>query len=146
LTVSGYREGEIVHVKPLRKDGTVCEVLGGKRYRVAVGSMVLACSADDLTTPNGRPAERTSAPVNLPKVSPPPESIDLHGLTVDEAIRKLSAWLDRATLAGLSHVKVIHGLGSGRVQRAVHEQLAAMPTIRHFKINEWNPGETDVYL
>jgi DNA mismatch repair protein MutS2 len=67
-------------------------------------------------------------------------------LTVDEAIRKLDQWLDSVVLSDLYQAKVIHGLGTGRVQSAVHEYLRRIKAVRHFKINEWNAGETDIYL
>jgi DNA mismatch repair protein MutS2 len=58
----------------------------------------------------------------------------------------LDSWLDAVILSDLYHVKVVHGLGTGRVQRAVHERLQNFKAVRRFAINQHNAGETDVYL
>jgi DNA mismatch repair protein MutS2 len=58
----------------------------------------------------------------------------------------MDAWLDKVILSDLSRVKVLHGLGTGRVLAAVHARLRELKAVRNFKINERNPGETDVYL
>jgi len=47
------------------------------------------------------------------------EEIDLHRLTVDEAIPKLDDFLHTAFQAGLYQVWVIHGKGSGILRREV---------------------------
>jgi len=42
--------------------------------------------------------------------------INLIGLTVAEAEAELAPFLDRAALAGLPSVRVIHGIGTGRLR------------------------------
>ena len=148
MTEHNYVEGDWVTVISLGKDGVVDEVLHGGKFRVAVGSLRLTCSAAELApakpaAPKPRLNEQKVRIKNQPK---PPQALDLHGLTVDEAIRKLDSWLDSVILSDLYHVKVIHGLGTGRVQWAVHEHLRTIKAVKSFKINEWNPGETEVYL
>jgi DNA mismatch repair protein MutS2 len=142
------REGDTVTIVAIKKDGVISEVLGGGRYRVVVGSLHLTCSSRELAPsepapPKPRLTERKVLIINQPK---PPHTLDLHGLIVDEAIRKLDQWLNAVILSELYQVKVVHGLGTGRVQSAVHDYLRTIKAVRHFKINEWNAGETDVYL
>ena len=148
MSGNSFTEGDSVTVLSLKRDGIIDAVLGGEKYRVAVGSLKMTCAAKDLApakpaTPKPRLTEQKVLTKNQPK---PPATLDLHGCTVDEAIRKLDSWLDAVVLSDLYHVKVIHGLGTGRVQWAVHEHLRGIKAVRHFKVNEWNPGETDIYL
>ena len=143
-----FREGDTVTIIALKKDGVISEMLGSGKYRVLVGSLHLTCSAKELRpsqpiAPAPRLTEQKVAIKNQPK---PPQTLDLHGLTVDEAIRKLDQWLDSVVLSELYQVKVVHGLGTGRVQAAVHQHLRSIKAVRNFKINEWNAGETDIYL
>jgi DNA mismatch repair protein MutS2 len=56
--------------------------------------------------------------------------IDLHGERVEAALEKLSAYLDDALLAGLDEVRIVHGLGTGALRRAVREWLAQHPRVR----------------
>lgn len=148
MSAHRFNEGDSVHVISLKRDGVVQTVLSGKGYRIAVGSLTMICAATDLAAPQSRKggASSQAQPVRLSPSARPSASLDLHGLTVDEAIRKLDTWLDAVILSDLSHVKVVHGLGTGRVQRAVHDRLQAFKAVKRFAVNQWNAGETDVYL
>ncbi len=143
-----FKEGDGVHIISLKKDGVIQTALGGGKYRVAIGSLTVTCSERDLTpSQSPRPTSSSTPQTSRPSTHPrPPHSLDLHGLTVDQAIRKLDAWLDAVILSDLSHVKIVHGLGTGRVQRAVHERLKPFKAVKRYAINQFNPGETDVYL
>ena len=63
-------------------------------------------------------------------MSPIREEIDLHRLTIDEAIPKLDDFLYTAFQAGLYRVWVIHGKGSGILRREVDRYLSHHPLVR----------------
>ena len=58
------------------------------------------------------------------------EEIDLHRLTVDEALPVLDEFLYTAYQAGLYRVLVIHGKGTGVLRREVGRYLANHPLVR----------------
>ena len=58
------------------------------------------------------------------------EEIDLHRLTVDEALPKLDDFLHVAFQAGLYRVWVVHGKGSGVLRQEVGRYLANHPLVR----------------
>ena len=60
------------------------------------------------------------------------DEIDLHRLTVDEAIPKLDDFLHRAYQAGLYRVWVIHGKGSGILRQEVGRYLSSHPLVRSY--------------
>jgi DNA mismatch repair protein MutS2 len=75
--------------------------------------------------------------------------INLIGRTVDEACEELEKYLDRAFLAGLERVRVIHGHGAGVLRRGVREFLKAHPHvagIQEAAQNEGGMGATVVEL
>ena len=75
--------------------------------------------------------------------------INLIGRTVDEATEELEKYLDRAFLAGLPRVRVIHGHGAGILRRGVREFLKSHPhvaTIAEAPQNEGGQGATLVEL
>ena len=57
--------------------------------------------------------------------------IDLHGMSVHEAIHALDAWIDRASLLRHQHLKVIHGKGAGILRHAVRKHCQAHPQVKH---------------
>ena len=75
--------------------------------------------------------------------------INLIGRTVDEATGELEKYLDRAFLAGLPRVRVIHGHGAGILRRGVREFLKNHPHvagIAEAPQNEGGQGATLVEL
>ena len=60
------------------------------------------------------------------------EELDLHGLTVDEALPKLDEFLHAAYQAGLYRVRVVHGKGTGILRREVGRYLANHPLVRSY--------------
>jgi DNA mismatch repair protein MutS2 len=75
--------------------------------------------------------------------------INLIGRTVDEATEELEKYLDRAFLAGLPRVRVIHGHGAGILRRGVREFLKSHPhvaTIAEAEQIEGGQGATIVEL
>jgi DNA mismatch repair protein MutS2 len=75
--------------------------------------------------------------------------INLIGRTVDEATEELEKYLDRAFLAGLPRIRVIHGHGAGILRRGVREFLKSHPhvaTLAEAPQNEGGQGATLVEL
>ncbi len=150
---SALKVGAVVELTTHRVEGRIVEVLSGQRYRVALGSIYIVVKASHLTEIPGQSLQRGDPPATpvlmanrtskTPKVL---DSIDLHGLLVDEASRLLEDWLNAMILSGGKRGRVIHGLGSGKVQRAAHGILSRYAAVSSFRINEANPGETIVYL
>jgi DNA mismatch repair protein MutS2 len=75
--------------------------------------------------------------------------INLIGRTVDEATEELEKYLDRAFLAGLPRIRIIHGHGAGILRRGVREFLKGHPhvaTLAEAPQNEGGQGATLVEL
>jgi DNA mismatch repair protein MutS2 len=62
--------------------------------------------------------------------------INLVGLRVREAVAELEVFLDRAVRTGYASVRIIHGVGSGALRRAVADYLS-MSTY----CSEYRPGD-----
>ena len=152
--------GAAVAVVGLRKHGRVLEVLPGGRCRISVGGLTMVCPEGQLeTVSRSKKQQRRArdAPArDAGTACPPPaadtadtrrfQSIDLHGMTVPEALAALPAFLDRAIRAGLSRVEIIHGIGGGRLRAAVRSYLAGMPAVMCAAPDQRNPGVTVVYF
>jgi len=55
------------------------------------------------------------------------EEVNLIGMRTTEALHKLEAFLDQAYLTNRKEVRIIHGIGSGALRKAVLEYLATSP-------------------
>lgn len=160
--VDAVRAGERVLVASLGRPGVVqAEPDAHGEVEVQVGAMKVRVPLDDLRHEEGAPAGdrdgaggSTRGPAAAPPgawdpAEPPPASIHLRGMTVDEAILALDKYLDDAALAGLPFVTVIHGKGTGTLRRALHEFLAHHPHVASFRLGgegEGGSGATIVTL
>lgn len=58
------------------------------------------------------------------------EEIDLHRLTVEEALSRLDEFLYNAYQAGLYQVRIIHGKGTGILRREIGRYLKTHPLVK----------------
>ena len=78
-----------------------------------------------------------------------PREINVIGRTVDEATREVEKFVDRAFLAGLPRVRVVHGSGMGILRKALRQSLQQHPhveTVAEPPQNEGGAGATVVEL
>ena len=50
-----------------------------------------------------------------------------------DALRRLEEFLDQAYLTNRAEVRIVHGIGSGALKKAVHEYLADSPYCASFR-------------
>lgn len=68
------------------------------------------------------------------------QTLDLRGYRAEEALDELEAYLDKASLANLSPVYIIHGHGTGVLKQVVREFLKDSPYVAKFRPGEDTEG------
>jgi DNA mismatch repair protein MutS2 len=66
--------------------------------------------------------------------------LDIRGKTVDEALPEVDKYLERAYLARLPWVRIIHGKGTGALRQAVRRFLAGSPLVASFRSGDESEG------
>jgi len=61
-----------------------------------------------------------------------PDEVDLHGMTVDEALARVCDFLDCSQRAHLHRVWIIHGKGTGALRNAVWDYISHRAGIMHY--------------
>ena len=149
-----FNPGDVVHVAALGK-AVVREVRQRGRYLVELKGRSVLVAENQLSpaaSVNRRAAPTPSAAfADATSASSPPRpgaatSIDLHGMTAEEAVAALDAFLDDAILASLEEVRIIHGRSGGRLRQAVHARLRQIRSISRFRVDPRNQGVTIVTL
>jgi DNA mismatch repair protein MutS2 len=144
-TLQQVRVGDSVHVRSLGHNGVVTQLsqkLG--KARVRAGSIELDVSLMDLVAPVKGSVNKASQPsrglwtVNAAEGEE--RELKLIGLRVDEALDRLEQFLGQASLGGLREVRIIHGLGTGRLRNAVREFLARHPLVDGYRVGEPHEG------
>ena len=73
-----------------------------------------------------------------------PPQLHLRRLPVEEAVNRLEKYLDRAFMAELLMVRIVHGKGSGAVRNAVWQQLEGHPLVKSFRLADHGDGDYGV--
>ncbi len=139
-------QGELSKLSAAAAEVTV----GGKRLRCAVGDLVLAGDQEPAAAAAHEPRSAAARRAVVVEASAEPVAeLELIGRRVEPALAELDRFLDRALLASLEQVRVVHGHGSGRLRRAVREHLAGHPataSCRPGRAEEGGDGATVVTL
>jgi DNA mismatch repair protein MutS2 len=158
--------GDQVRIKSMNKIAVVQREVEKDVFEVALGPIKMRVKRDECLAPSPaggesaaekRPdplaAARKQKNVHVTVTSANTDElrteINLIGRTVDEATEELEQYLDRAFLAGLERVRIIHGHGAGILRRGVREFLKSHPhvaTIAEAPQNEGGQGATLVEL
>lgn len=124
--------GDKVRIVSLCKIGEITSVNKNK-YGVNIGNLTLNVDGSDLEhyKVKVKPSKVTiSSKVKTTRMS---TELNLIGKRVEEALAELDSYLDKAKLMHLPSVRIIHGYGTGRLQKAIHEHLKKMNNIEfHF--------------
>jgi DNA mismatch repair protein MutS2 len=159
--------GDRVLLKSMNKIAVVQREVERDLFEVSLGPIKMRVKRDECSAPSGSGAEqgqgqsrvsplaavRSQRNVHVSVLSENTDDmrmeINLIGRTVDEATEELEKYLDRAFLAGLPRVRVIHGHGAGILRRGVREFLKKHPHVAGIEEapqNEGGQGATVVEL
>jgi len=149
--------GDVVRLKTLGRTGTVTRHFDDDSFEVQVGPMKMRVARDDIADVLARAADSPVKAARAKGISvslakeddSAPAEINVIGRTVDDATTEVEKFLDRAFLAGLSRVRVVHGSGMGILRKALRQYLQRHPQVANVSEppqNEGGAGATVVEL
>jgi DNA mismatch repair protein MutS2 len=130
--------GDKVKLKSLGREARVERVIDAKNFEVSVGTMKMRVAESDIAevtpvavvTPAEAARRRGGITVQMSTDSDSvPMEINVIGRTAEEAQDKVSRYLDRAFMAGLPHIRIVHGTGMGVLRRTLREFLKNHPQV-----------------
>ncbi|WP_370561319.1 endonuclease MutS2 [Edaphobacter albus] len=150
--------GDMVKLKSLGRQGRVERVIDEKTFEVSVGPMKMRVPLEDITevektkTMTPLEAARKRGGITVATSEDPDymsSEINVIGRTADEAHDEVARFIDRAFLAGLPRVRVVHGTGMGILRRTLREYLRNHPHVANITEPPQNlggQGATEVEL
>jgi DNA mismatch repair protein MutS2 len=142
------RPGDHVHLKSLNRDGRIVRILDAKTLEVAIGSMKTRVPRTEiqLLSATDAPLEvkRRSGGITVSTAAGDDDfmssEINVIGRTADEAESDVSRFVERAFLAGLPRIRVVHGVGMGVLRRTLRQFLTNHPHVTSIAEPPYNEG------
>src|SRR3982075_4058896 len=157
--VKHVSEGDIVKLKSMGRAAIVKKKVGDNHFDVEIGSLKMRIAHEDIAEIQprapGSPVQAARArgiTVSLQNESSSlnmPAEINVIGRTVDEATSEVEKFVDRAFLAGMPGVRIVHGSGMGILRKALRQYLQKHPHVESVTeppTNEGGGGATVVEL
>ena len=147
VDISALHAGDAVFVRAMNARGEVLSVnLKKKEAEVLVGSMRLTVKAKELFAVSAprKLQERVQVVRKVEPVAAVQTEINLLGMTVAEAVQEVDSFIDRAVLAGLEEVKIIHGMGTGKLKEGIRNHLRTMKNVAEFRSGVYGEGAAGV--
>ena len=123
-------------IGPPNEEGTLEVLLGTMRARLPASQVDrlapvrLTASWDGVYYTRSSPARQPNSEVNL------------QGERVEHALEQLETYLDDAVGAGLTSVRIVHGVGTGALRAALRERLDRHPLVKSFEKDEDRPNDS----
>ena len=141
--------GDIVWIESLYSSGEVEDVWEeDNEAEVRVGSFRITLPFDQFEIkerPQPEPPTASARGFARAAASPGME-LDLRGMRVDEALDALDEYIDRAYLAELPWVRIIHGKGTGALRNVVRDFLRNHPVVSRYRPGEAGEGGDGVTM
>jgi DNA mismatch repair protein MutS2 len=142
--------GDTVKLKSLGKTGVVQRQVDGNAFEVAVGPMKMRVAREDIAEVIAGREIKAVSPLEAARgrgvtvsIAHPEEMVrselNVIGRTVEEATGEVEQYLDRAFLAGLPRVRIVHGMGMGVLRRALRSLMERHPHVA--LVGEASPSE-----
>lgn len=132
------KAGDEVKVLSYGQKGEVLELLDDDEAVVQMGIIKMKLPLKDLEKKE-KTKTKPSKMVTRSNRSPIKMELDLRGYRYDEAMVELDQYLDQAVLSNYEEVYIIHGKGTGALQKGVQQHLKRHKNIAEFRMG--TPGE-----
>lgn len=155
--VKHVSEGDTVKLKSVGRPALIKRRLDDHHFEVEMGAMKMRIPRADIAEVLARAAESPVKAARARGISISlgsenenvPSEINVIGRNVDEATQEVEKFVDRAFLAGMRRVRVVHGSGMGILRKALRQYLQKHPHVESVAEppqNEGGGGATVVEL
>jgi DNA mismatch repair protein MutS2 len=132
ITADRLQPGARIRVRGFSKP-VVLRRLDGATAEIEAGPLRMKVAVDEITSIEGPAAPHTGRPGAPARTQAPesnaPDEINVIGSTVEEATDRVDKFLDDATLANKSRIRIIHGHGTGALRKGLAQFLSSHPLV-----------------
>lgn len=157
------KEGDKVYVKSLN---SICNIISINRKRkkvmVQLGNMKLEAKESNLKGVSEKylkyyfESQKPKSPITKKKKVNTSSNVKINndvtyekkvlGKRVHEAIAEVNTFIDTSILNGANTVKIIHGVGTGALRKAIQEELKRNKSVKSYRRGEYGEGDIGVTI
>ncbi len=154
--------GAKVYVKNIAQEGIVqnirlqkgeAEILCGNiRIRSKISDLSLVIQQEKTQNTNKKKAwqkkssEKVQSSKTLAPKRQPSLELNVIGATVHEALPDVEAFIDAAVVSNLEEVRIVHGVGTGKLRAGIHDFLRTHKNVAEYRLGKYGEGETGVTI
>ena len=143
------QEGVVQSVRPQKNEAEV--LCGNIRVRSKISDLSVLISERNAQNDKKKPAgkrvsDRVQVSKNLTPKPLPSLELNVIGMTVQEALPEVEAFIDGAVCANLEEVRIVHGVGTGKLRAGIQDYLKKHRNVEEFRLGKYGAGETGVTI
>jgi DNA mismatch repair protein MutS2 len=73
-------------------------------------------------------------------------NLDLRGLRADEALQRVTEFIDEAVMVGETNLRILHGKGDGILRNLIREYLSGVDVVSHYQDEDIRFGGTGITI
>ena len=136
------KPGDFVKLKSLGREAVVSRIIDDKAIEVSIGQMKMRVLRTDIAevehivAVSPQQLAKRRGGITVQQTEDPdytPREINVIGRSAAEAEDEVQRYIDRAFLAGLPRVRIVHGTGMGVLRRTLREYLKSHPHVATFQ-------------
>ena len=135
--------GDEVKVLSYGQKGEVLELVGDEEAVVQMGILKMKLPIEDLEKMKKKKETSTKMVTRANRQTVKTE-LDLRGYRYEDALIELDQYLDQAVLSNFEQVYIIHGKGTGALQKGVQQHLKRHKSVKTFRGGMPSEGEFGV--
>lgn len=148
IEASQIETGQTVLWKKFDSVGTILSpVDSAQKVLIEAGHIKIRVPLQELAQISNKQKKRATQLISTTCFNLPDQistELDLRGTRVDNALPEIDKFIDKALIAGLHQIRILHGKGTGALKIAVSEFLRNHPSVYGQKEAAWNEGAAGV--
>ena len=135
--------GDNVRIKDNEQIGVISAILGNKAT-ISLRGLTVKANINELTLMPKIKKQETK--VTAHKYKRVPGEINLVGQRVEDGLVMMEEYLDKANASHMTSVKVIHGIGTGILRKALRQRLGKLSYVKDFHDGDYYDGGSAVTI
>ena len=142
LSNENLKVGDDVRMENAEQVGTIIAI-NGNQAEISLNGLRVKTKLSFLTK---MPKQKVSNKTHFERKPRAKKEVVLVGMRVEEALPLMEKYLDDAYASKMSQVRIVHGIGTGTLRKAIHEKLKKLRFVKEYHLADYYDGGSAVTI